>query len=118
MLIILTLEGEGAREVREKFLIGGRMSEYILEMENIRKEFLGGKVIANEDITLKVKKGEIHAIVGENGAGKSTLMKMLNGLYEPTSGKILYKGKEPGKVKINFSRRQNERIYPGDGKYT
>ena len=70
------------------------MSEYILEMENIRKEFLGGKVIANEDITLKVKKGEIHAIVGENGAGKSTLMKMLNGLYEPTSGKILYKGKE------------------------
>ena len=67
---------------------------YILEMENIRKEFLGGKVIANEDITLKVKKGEIHAIVGENGAGKSTLMKMLNGLYEPTSGKILYKGKE------------------------
>ena len=90
----MTLEGEGAREVREKFLIGGRMSEYILEMENIRKEFLGGKVIANEDITLKVKKGEIHAIVGENGAGKSTLMKMLNGLYEPTSGKILYKGKE------------------------
>ena len=69
------------------------MSEYILEMRNIRKEFLGGKVVANEDITLKVKKGEIHAIVGENGAGKSTLMKMLNGLYEPTSGEIYYKDK-------------------------
>ena len=70
------------------------MSEYILEMENIRKEFLGGKVVANEDISLRVKKGEIHAIVGENGAGKSTLMKMLNGLYEPTSGTIKYKGQE------------------------
>lgn len=70
------------------------MSEYILEMRNIRKEFLGGKVVANEDITLKVKEGEIHAIVGENGAGKSTLMKMLNGLYEPTSGEIYYKGEQ------------------------
>ncbi|MDR2880002.1 MAG: ABC transporter ATP-binding protein, partial [Fusobacteriales bacterium] len=48
---------------------GKEEAGYILEMENIRKEFLGGKVIANEDITLKVKKGEIHAIVGENGAG-------------------------------------------------
>lgn len=70
------------------------MSEYILEMYNIRKEFLGGKIIANDDVTLKIKKGEIHAIVGENGAGKSTLMKILNGLYDTTSGKILYKGKE------------------------
>lgn len=79
------------------------MSEYILEMQNIRKTFLGGKVIANDDITLKVKKGEKHAIVGENGAGKSTLMKMLNGLYTPTSGKIYYQGEEvvidsPGKA--------------------
>ena len=70
------------------------MSDYILEMKNIRKEFLGGKIVANDDITLKVKKGEIHAIVGENGAGKSTLMKILNGLYAPTSGEIFYKGKK------------------------
>jgi len=70
------------------------MSEYILEMKNIRKEFLGGKIVANDDITLKVKKGEIHAIVGENGAGKSTLMKILNGLYSPTSGEIFYKGEK------------------------
>lgn len=62
------------------------------------KEFLGGKIVANDDITLKVKKGEIHAIVGENGAGKSTLMKILNGLYPPTSGEIYYKGE-----KINIS---------------
>ena len=68
------------------------MSNYILEMKNMRKEFLGGKIIANDDITLKIKKGEIHAIVGENGAGKSTLMKILNGLYSPTSGEIYYKG--------------------------
>ncbi|RRD41019.1 ABC transporter ATP-binding protein [Leptotrichia sp. OH3620_COT-345] len=70
------------------------MSDYILEMKNMRKEFLGGKIVANDDITLKIKKGEIHAIVGENGAGKSTLMKILNGLYSPTSGEIYYKGKK------------------------
>lgn len=68
------------------------MSDYILEMKNMRKEFLGGKIVANDDITLNIKKGEIHAIVGENGAGKSTLMKILNGLYTPTSGEIYYKG--------------------------
>lgn len=70
------------------------MSEYILEMKNVRKEFFGGKIIANDDINLRVKKGEIHAIVGENGAGKSTLMKILNGLYDMTSGEIFYKGKK------------------------
>lgn len=68
--------------------------EYILEMKNIRKEFFGGKVVANDNINLKIKKGEIHAIVGENGAGKSTLMKILNGLYDLTSGEIFYKGKK------------------------
>ena len=70
------------------------MSNYILEMHNIRKEFFGGKIVANDDITLKIKTGEIHAIVGENGAGKSTLMKILNGLYDPTSGEIFYKGEK------------------------
>lgn len=68
------------------------MSDYILEMRNIRKEFFDGKIVANDDINLKIKKGEIHAIVGENGAGKSTLMKILNGLYDLTSGEIYYKG--------------------------
>ena len=69
------------------------MSNYILEMKNMRKTFLGGKVVANDDITLKILKGEKHAIVGENGAGKSTLMKILNGLYSPTSGTISLHGK-------------------------
>lgn len=70
------------------------MSEYILEMKNVRKTFLNGKIVANDDINLKVKKGEIHAIVGENGAGKSTLMKILNGLYDMTSGEIFFKGEK------------------------
>lgn len=70
------------------------MSQYILKMENIRKTFANGKVIANDCINLNILKGEKHAIVGENGAGKSTLMKILNGLYQPTEGKIIYNGKE------------------------
>ncbi len=69
------------------------MANYILEMKNMRKTFLGGKVVANDDITLNIVKGEKHAIVGENGAGKSTLMKILNGLYTPTSGTISLNGK-------------------------
>lgn len=74
------------------------MENYILEMRNIRKTFLGGKVVANDDVTLKIRKGEKHAIVGENGAGKSTLMQILNGLYQPTSGEIYFHG---NKVEIN-----------------
>jgi len=70
------------------------MSEYILEMDNITKEFPG--VIALKDVTFKVKKGEIHALVGENGAGKSTLMKVLSGIhpYGSYTGNIIYKGME------------------------
>jgi putative multiple sugar transport system ATP-binding protein len=70
------------------------MSEYILEMENITKEFPG--VTALSDVTFKVKKGEIHALVGENGAGKSTLMNVLSGIYPygTYSGNIIFKGAE------------------------
>lgn len=66
--------------------------EYIIEMLNITKEFPG--IIANDDVTLRLKKGEIHALLGENGAGKSTLMSVLFGLYQAEKGKILYNGKE------------------------
>lgn len=70
------------------------MSEYILEMDNITKEFPG--VIALKNVTFKVKKGEIHALVGENGAGKSTLMKVLSGIHPhgSYSGNIIFKGTE------------------------
>lgn len=66
------------------------MSAYILEMKNITKTFPG--VIALNNVSLQVKRGEIHALVGENGAGKSTLMKVLNGVYQADSGEILIDG--------------------------
>lgn len=65
--------------------------EYVVEMLNIRKEF--GNFVANDNITLQLKKGEIHALLGENGAGKSTLMNVLFGLYQPDGGEIRVRGK-------------------------
>ncbi|MGG0790291.1 ABC transporter ATP-binding protein [Peribacillus simplex] len=69
--------------------------EYVIEMLNIRKEFPG--IVANDNVTLQVKKGEIHALLGENGAGKSTLMNVLFGLYQPEQGEIRVNG-EPVKI--------------------
>lgn len=66
------------------------MVEYVIEMLNIRKEFPG--IVANNNITLQVKPGEIHALLGENGAGKSTLMNVLFGLYQPEKGEIKVRG--------------------------
>lgn len=66
--------------------------DYIIEMLHITKEFPG--IIANDDITLQLKKGEIHALLGENGAGKSTLMSVLFGLYQPEKGIIKVRDKE------------------------
>ena len=77
--------------------------KYKIEMLNITKEFPGIK--ANDNVSLQVKEGTIHALLGENGAGKSTLMSILFGLYQPTSGKILVNGKE---VKINNPNDANE----------
>ena len=71
-------------------------SEYIIEMLGIRKEFPG--IVANDNITLQLRKGEIHALLGENGAGKSTLMSVLFGLYQPEAGEIRKNGQV---VKIN-----------------
>ena len=66
--------------------------DYIIEMLHITKEFPG--IIANDDITLQLKKGEILALLGENGAGKSTLMSVLFGLYQPEKGVIKVRGNE------------------------
>ena len=67
-------------------------NNYAIEMLHITKEFPGIK--ANDDVTIQLKKGEIHALLGENGAGKSTLMSILFGLYQPDSGTIKKDGKE------------------------
>ncbi|MEH6936957.1 ABC transporter ATP-binding protein [Bacillus sp. JJ664] len=77
--------------------------EYVVEMLNITKEFPG--IIANDNITLRLKKGEVHALLGENGAGKSTLMSVLFGMYTPEKGTIKVRGKE---VKIANPNVANE----------
>ena len=66
--------------------------EFVVEMLGIRKEFPG--IVANDDITLCLRKGEVHALLGENGAGKSTLMSILFGLYQPDKGSIRIRGKD------------------------
>src|SRR5699024_8287735 len=67
-----------------KRLGGYLMSDYLLEMKDISKTFPGVKAL--DDVELKVKKGEVHALIGENGAGKSTLIKVLAGIHEPDEG--------------------------------
>ena len=79
------------------------MSEFAVEMLGITKKFPG--IIANDNITLRLKKGEIHALLGENGAGKSTLMSVLFGLYQPEEGEIHKDGK---KVEINDPNDAND----------
>ncbi len=80
------------------------MSEsYVIEMLNITKKFPG--IIANDNITLQLKKGEIHALLGENGAGKSTLMSVLFGLYQPEAGEIK---KDGVSVKITGPKHANK----------
>lgn len=77
--------------------------DFVIEMLGIRKEFSG--FVANDNITLQLKQGEIHALLGENGAGKSTLMNVLFGLYEPDGGEIRVRGT---KENINSPNKANE----------
>jgi simple sugar transport system ATP-binding protein len=68
------------------------MEDYFVQLKHITKTFPG--IVANDDVSIDIKKGEIYALLGENGAGKSTLMSILFGLYEPDGGQIFIKGKE------------------------
>jgi inositol transport system ATP-binding protein len=67
-------------------------AEYLLEVENVRKAFPG--VLALDDVRFRLKRGHVHALMGENGAGKSTLMKIISGIYTPDSGSFRLKGQE------------------------
>ncbi|MBO4235359.1 MAG: ABC transporter ATP-binding protein [Firmicutes bacterium] len=78
-------------------------SEYIIELKDITKVFPG--IIANDHINIQLRRGEIHALLGENGAGKSTLMSVLFGLYQPEEGQIFKNGKP---VKINNPNDAND----------
>ncbi|MBR2567779.1 MAG: ABC transporter ATP-binding protein [Paenibacillus sp.] len=77
--------------------------DYVVEMVGIRKEFPG--IVANDDITLQLKRGEIHALLGENGAGKSTLMSILFGMYQPDRGVIKINDKEVKITNPNVANR-------------
>lgn len=81
------------------------MSEYIVEMRNITKRFPG--IVANDNVTIQIKKGEIYALLGENGAGKSTLMSMLFGMYEPDEGEIYVRGKKEIISSPNYATELN-----------
>ncbi len=76
-----------------------RENEFLLEMDNISKEFPGVKAL--DDVTLKVRPGTVHALMGENGAGKSTLMKCLFGIYKQDAGEIVLNGR---KIDIDNSK--------------
>ena len=66
--------------------------EVILDIQNITKTFPGVRALSN--VSFQVKKGRVHALVGENGAGKSTLIKILTGVYHADEGRFLFKGEE------------------------
>ena len=79
-----------AQVVRASGAVPG--AEYLLEVENVRKSFPG--VLALDNVSFRLKRGHVHALMGENGAGKSTLMKIIAGIYEPDSGSFRLKGQE------------------------
>ncbi len=83
------------------------MKEDILVLENITKKY--GDFVANDDISIKFKAGEVHAILGENGAGKTTLMKTIYGIHQVDSGRIILKGQE-----VSF-KDSSEAIHNGIG---
>ena len=70
----------------------GTNTDYIISVEDLVKEYNGGKVVALDHCSLNVKKGQVIAVIGPSGSGKSTMLRSLNLLEEPTSGKIYFNG--------------------------
>src|SRR6202034_4016233 len=85
-----TISPSTAEIVRQSGAVTG--AEYLLEVSNVRKAFPG--VLALDDVSFRLKRGHVHALMGENGAGKSTLMKIIAGIYTPDSGSFKLKGQE------------------------
>lgn len=80
-------QAEAPARIKEK-----KMQDYIVEMRHITKRFPG--IVANDDVSIAIRPGEVYALLGENGAGKSTLMSMLFGMYEPDQGEIYIRGEK------------------------
>src|SRR5258708_14214766 len=85
-----TISPSTAEIVRQSGAIPG--AEYLLEVSNVRKAFPG--VLALDNVSFRLKRGHVHALMGENGAGKSTMMKISAGIYQPDSGSFRLKGLE------------------------
>jgi inositol transport system ATP-binding protein len=85
-----TISPSTAEVIRQSGAIPG--AEYLLEVANVRKAFPG--VLALDDVSFRLKRGHVHALMGENGAGKSTLMKIIAGIYTPDSGSLKLKAQE------------------------
>src|ERR1700682_3621840 len=85
-----TIRPSTAEIVRQSGAVPG--AEYLLEVSNVRKAFPG--VLALDDVSFRLKRGHVHALMGENGAGKSTLMKIIAGIDTPDSGSFKLKGQE------------------------
>ena len=77
--------------------------DVILEIRNVSKSFSGVQVLSG--INMRVRKGEVHVVVGENGAGKSTLMKIISGVYQKDGGELLFEGKP---IEVKSIRQMQE----------
>ena len=90
----MTLSPTTFKAVRLSGVVPG--ADYLLEVDQVRKEFPG--VVALDNVTLRIRPGTVHALMGENGAGKSTLMKIIAGIYQPDAGEMRLKG-QPIRIK-------------------
>ena len=86
------------------------MTDELLQLKNIYKNFGNVKVL--KDVNIKIKKGEVVALIGDNGAGKSTLIKVITGVHRPTSGQVSFKGEEVVIKSVAQSRKMGiEAVY-------